>query len=409
MLKSTKIIFIIIFVALLIRLLFVFQFTGRSLFGDEKGYNSIALNIVQNHEYSIETGKPTLRRMPGYPLFIAATYTLFGNNPMTVRIIQALISALTCLIIFMIGCRIRSVNTGIIGAVITCCYPFFIYYTGYLLTETLLIFFVSLIAYQSVVCNKNPSIINFIIIGLFISITGMIKPVFFIFLPFIITGFIVVKGLRIIKKMVLVALFGIVLIIPWGIRNYFKFNKFYLTQYNIGHHLLGHVYKTKKKLNEEYTDIRFETAEKTENIEKDSRYLKTAIDSLLKNPRYIFQLVFDNFLSFWSFWPHLDKLDLEQNVSNKFLIITSFLFFDMLMIFAVYGMIMSFAAWRDYIFLYLMILSTTIVYTLIHAITRYRRPIVPLLIIFASIGIEKIITYIKPLLKILRKDAEIKN
>src|SRR5260370_760317 len=67
---------------------------------DGKTYAQIARNLLEQHVYSHETEAPydpSLIRLPGYPLFLASIYTVFGHtNNGAVRIIQALIDTLTC-------------------------------------------------------------------------------------------------------------------------------------------------------------------------------------------------------------------------------------------------------------------------------------------------------------------------
>src|SRR6476469_9167483 len=62
---------------------------------DGKTYAQIARNVLEQHVYSHETEAPydpSLIRLPGYPLFLASIYAVFGHGDNTaVRIAQALI------------------------------------------------------------------------------------------------------------------------------------------------------------------------------------------------------------------------------------------------------------------------------------------------------------------------------
>ena len=69
---------------------------------DSLGYEQIARNLLEHHVYShvVEPPyTPTLVRLPGYPLFLAAIYSVFGHtNNTAVRVVQALIDTGTCLL-----------------------------------------------------------------------------------------------------------------------------------------------------------------------------------------------------------------------------------------------------------------------------------------------------------------------
>src|SRR5947208_13574573 len=63
--------------------------------GDSIGYEQIARNVLEQHVYThVEEApyEPTNVRLPGYPLFLAAIYSVFGHtNNTAVRVVQALV------------------------------------------------------------------------------------------------------------------------------------------------------------------------------------------------------------------------------------------------------------------------------------------------------------------------------
>src|SRR6266581_9371321 len=68
--------------------------------GDGRVYAQIARNVLEQHVYSHADQppyEPSLIRLPGYPLFLASIYSVFGHtNNGAVRIVQALIDTATC-------------------------------------------------------------------------------------------------------------------------------------------------------------------------------------------------------------------------------------------------------------------------------------------------------------------------
>ena len=74
---------------------------------DGRLYARIAINVLEHRGYSIETEEPyspTLIRAPGYPLFIAGVYAVFGrDNNRAVRVVQAVLDTITCWLIALLA------------------------------------------------------------------------------------------------------------------------------------------------------------------------------------------------------------------------------------------------------------------------------------------------------------------
>lgn len=111
---------------------------------DGRVYSQIARNILEQHVYSIENQAPytpTLIRLPGYPLFVAAIYSVFGHgNNTAVRVAQAVIDTGTCLLIALVA-FVWTINIGrkhraaliALGLAAVC--PFTAIYVATILTE----------------------------------------------------------------------------------------------------------------------------------------------------------------------------------------------------------------------------------------------------------------------------------
>ncbi len=74
---------------------------------DGRVYAQIARDVVERHVYSQESEAPydpTLIRAPGYPLFLAAIYAVFGHtNNGAIRIVQALVDTGTCALVALLA------------------------------------------------------------------------------------------------------------------------------------------------------------------------------------------------------------------------------------------------------------------------------------------------------------------
>src|SRR5215510_11871461 len=110
---------------------------------DGRVYSQIARNMLEQHVYSIESQAPytpTLIRLPGYPLFIAAIYSIFGHgNNTAVRVAQAVIDTMTCILIalvaFVWAIDERKYRAALIALALAAVCPFTAIYVATILTE----------------------------------------------------------------------------------------------------------------------------------------------------------------------------------------------------------------------------------------------------------------------------------
>ena len=76
----------------------------------------------------------------GYPLYLTILYYIYGPNIFLTRVIKALLSAFTCVLIYRLSKRITGENVGRMAAIFCCLAPNLIMYCGMHLKETEMIF-----------------------------------------------------------------------------------------------------------------------------------------------------------------------------------------------------------------------------------------------------------------------------
>src|SRR5689334_6314051 len=102
MVRRNQLFFLLVTIAALaLRLFFVFRFPHIA--NDTLLYGDIAKNWFHQGPYgftSDDAVQPTLLRLPGYPAFLAAVFSVFVQEHYTaVMIAQALIDTNTCLVV----------------------------------------------------------------------------------------------------------------------------------------------------------------------------------------------------------------------------------------------------------------------------------------------------------------------
>ena len=111
---------------------------------DGRVYAQIAINVLEQHVYSHDNQPPyasSLIRLPGYPLFLAGVYKVFGHgNNKAVRVVQAVIDTLTCVLIALVAFQWavdpeRKHRAALIAFALAAVCPFTAIYVATVLTE----------------------------------------------------------------------------------------------------------------------------------------------------------------------------------------------------------------------------------------------------------------------------------
>ena len=131
--------------ALLVRLINVALLANRDAFFAEQ--DTLAYWMLGAALAKPETFWPTLSamtdRMPLYPLLLAAVQHAFGDAPRAVALIQAAMDAATCALIAALGALI-SPRVGLIAGTLAALSPTLIVFSTQILTDSLFLFFFTL-------------------------------------------------------------------------------------------------------------------------------------------------------------------------------------------------------------------------------------------------------------------------
>src|SRR6266478_8297175 len=132
--------------------------------GDSRVYAQLARNMLERHVYSHETAAPydpSYIRLPGYPLFLAGVYSVFGHtNNGAVRIAQALIDTGTCALVALLAFywqpdEKRKRVTAIAALALAAVCPFTTIYAVTILTEVPTTFLVLAMCLAATLAFRN--------------------------------------------------------------------------------------------------------------------------------------------------------------------------------------------------------------------------------------------------------------
>lgn len=248
------------------------------------------------------------RRPPLFPCFLALIYMLSGHDYMVVRIIQALIGALTCLNIYLIGRQVFDKDVGKIALLIASICPFLVYYTGALLTENIFTFLLSLSVLQLLKFREKPDLRNAAFAGGLLGLVALTRPVILALPVFIV--FWLVIALEDVKRaiigFVIVVLFMALIIMPWTIRNYLVFHQFVPIQTHGGqdfcHYNKVFSYNDLEGPEGEMIESNLEI-EKLSEVELDRYYWRRGIEDIMAAPSNYVRVCVRKFIHFWRPFP----------------------------------------------------------------------------------------------------------
>ncbi len=237
--KNNLYLLIVISVGLLIRLAYVIEIHSspfmQHLFSDSKIYNDWALRILSSGKWF---GSDVFFMSPFYPLMLALIYSIIGHSVLLILILQTLVSTAVIFIVYKISKLNFSESIALISALIASLYGMFIFYSGLILSETFMTFFLSLAVLFLLKAEKDNNKLSWLLAGLFLGITIVIRANIIVLFIFILIWL----GIRIIKwknKSVLIfagylTLGTIIPILPFTFHNLFASGDFVILTSNGG-------------------------------------------------------------------------------------------------------------------------------------------------------------------------------
>lgn len=94
------------------------QQSGRSFLveGDANGYWQLAQKLAAGEDYAIHQPPRRVLRVPGFPLILAASITVFGDSILAARLLLACVGTACCLLTFLLARQLVGRNVGLVAA-----------------------------------------------------------------------------------------------------------------------------------------------------------------------------------------------------------------------------------------------------------------------------------------------------
>jgi hypothetical protein len=391
--------------------------TGRGLMADEFQYLSIAQCISTGAGYSLSPGEPTAIRVPGFPLYIAGLFRIFGSSITVALLGNAFLIALLPALTFAVsksdlGCKAATI------AALFCALDPGLYYFGLNEAMSEPLFTVLLCAaiamwqrvqpysYESRRADPTPArglpetggALFALAAGILFGAASLTRPGF-IGLPFfiVLTEFVVRRhNLSLkhsLKTALVLCLTFVLMLFPWALRNRAVMGKFMFSTTNDGVTLLGTVLAAQQHRGDwidpefvgpEYARVR----EMTNPVERNEVETRLALAELKKtSPVALAEVAVKRVLRLWV---PLNRI-VRDTLARKANVAVNLFYFPAMLLTA-------FGLWKSRSIPAMVPLWATCVYlTLIAAVswggTRIRYPVEPFLAVFAAYGLVAVLKF----------------
>ena len=372
--KKTKILLWMSAAGLVLRLLYLFYMGDALVFPDEHRFWSVTQSLAER--WSFEWEGSLAHDMPLTALMLALFTKATGTGIIGAKILITLLSSCTIFIVGRIALHFHDTKlTAWIAGLAAAIYPFFVFYSTLILSETLFLFLVSLFFLLLLRSGDRA----FAVAGLVAGLAHLTRPTLSLFLPVAFVWARVRSGVAW-KHLLLAAFLFLLVILPWGIRNIGALGGFHLGTANSGHVLWEGNNPYNRTGGVAGGDLRYleEMPENLGELEKDEWQRKRAIEFIRSDPAWFARLAMKKFARFWNVWPNAPGFD-----SGMYRWV-AFASFAPVFLLSLASIIVLREKWRDTIIIWLFVCH----YTALHMVTigslRYRLPLEPLLVALAA-------------------------
>jgi len=161
--------------ALVVRFAFLVTVPAAPISGDASDYDRLAHAIVNGEGYVSETGQPTSMRPPLYSYLLAGFYQVFPDGPSAMRVLQAVLDAVTCALVYGLTLRHFGLEAARVAGVLSIFSLSLLFATRHLLAETFMAFFMVAIVYSLDTALTSWRLGAFLLTGVLVGLSTLTK------------------------------------------------------------------------------------------------------------------------------------------------------------------------------------------------------------------------------------------
>ncbi len=326
--------FIIILVVVLLARLGVFlyyqpwssRYDLRMVGEDPYTYHRLAMDLLVKRTYGNREWDPQYHaatvRPPGYPLFIAAVYALFGAKPWVVLLAQILLEIAGCALLMVLMRGLSGASSALIAGLLYGLHPYTVFTSITMYSETLflslsVLFLYLVFAFTRTDAAVRKAVLIAVATGVLGGVLTYVRVSMLYFIPLLFLVICLTMNAAMTRRVVLVLVFAIAftaILTPWMLHNKSKFGSYRLSvsgEYNLLVLTVGVAFMQGSGV-EEYsvTKSRLATTAREKMqadgldpaehpLELAKYYRKTAGELVMEEPRTVILGVARGLLKFW--------------------------------------------------------------------------------------------------------------
>jgi len=376
----------------------------------------IIRNVFSKHHFRgvARYDKPTSFWMPVYPIFLSFLWGIMGQELFAMRLALILLDVGTAIVITLLAVRLFNIKVGALSGFIYALYPYFIYYSVAFMTEPLFILLlaVSLYCYFCFFDEATPQLA--LCLGIVSGLCFLTRSSVFFLYPilFLILLFRKKYLRRYYAFLAIIPVAFLLTILPWAWRNYSVHKAFFIFPTKGGitfwarnnPDFLEDQFPSPVFSQDEYHAMRkkylmkFPTFRSGKEVNRNQVFYDRAVEFIRANPMVYAKLCWIRTKWFFS----LTGMSPRSYYYRLAAWLTAGLILPLGFIGIIFAIRMNRKAW----ILSLVVAYNIIFHILVNGDTRFRHPIEPYFIIFASCFIVTAATWAK---KKFYPDVDLEN
>ncbi|OGL38623.1 MAG: hypothetical protein A2042_03375 [Candidatus Schekmanbacteria bacterium GWA2_38_11] len=410
-LRQHWLLIIILSGSFLIKLAILLKLKHMILLGDEVDYLWHGLRIARGDSFEtkelLQGGYVHFNPShwgPGYIYFIGIILRFFNEKVFMIKLVQVILSTISVYLIYILAKKIFNESIALLSAFIFSIYPTLIAFTHYLWSETLYIFLLVIIIFFLIVFSLKKNKGYLLMAGIVLGLASLVKSVIFYFLPLIVFWLFLVyfknfKAFLISSTVFLIACASV--ITPWTLRNYYTYGRFLLVDTNAGTVVWYNLnffdsenYDWGGLIGKKLTRANGREKCNTGNVVDDYRCeLKNGIKFIIKNPSLFIKGSVTKLCDFWNPTSFLIRhmragyygVKPGLALARVITLVTVGSYIGVI-IFGIFGFFYSKNDLIKVLFLFL-IFYYILIHMVMFGMSRYRLPIEPFIMVYASYAI----------------------
>ena len=170
------------------------------------------------------------RFSPGYPLALSSVFALFGAGPTTAKAVNVLAGAITAVLVFVIGMKLRDQRVGVVAGFLVAVFPSQVFFSTMIMTEVFFAMLSTTLVLLLVLWGGDATRVTplrALALGLLLGCMALVRVEALVLIPALFLLWVVwrVRWQDMLRATPLVIVGAAVLITPWTVRNYARFDE----------------------------------------------------------------------------------------------------------------------------------------------------------------------------------------